>query len=74
MIFSGAAESFKNLASRRKRSGVGNFFEARKVRLNFMRKTFAIFLSQTAAGEGGGQNWIRTSEGVSQRIYSPVYM
>jgi hypothetical protein len=30
-----------------------------------------IFLSQTAAGEDGGQNWIRTSEGVSQRIYSP---
>ena len=30
-----------------------------------------VFLSQTAVGEGGGQNWIRTSEGVSQRIYSP---
>ena len=30
-----------------------------------------ILLSQTAVGEGGGQNWIRTSEGVSQRIYSP---
>lgn len=28
-------------------------------------------LSQTTVGEGGGQNWIRTSEGVSQRIYSP---
>ncbi len=28
-------------------------------------------LSQTATGEDGGQNWIRTSEGVSQRIYSP---
>ena len=50
---------------------MGNFFEAIKVRLNFMRKTFAIFLSQTVVGEGGGQNWIRTSEGVSQRIYSP---
>ena len=31
-----------------------------------------FFLSQTTAGEGGGQNWIRTSEGVSQRIYSAM--
>ena len=31
-----------------------------------------FFLSQATVGEGGGQNWIRTSEGVSQRIYSPM--
>ena len=28
-------------------------------------------LSQLVVGVSGGQSWIRTSEGVSQRIYSP---
>ena len=38
----------------------------------FLMNFGGIPLSQTAVGEGGGQNWIRTSEGVSQRIYSPM--
>jgi hypothetical protein len=29
---------------------------------------------QPTEKKGGGQNWIRTSEGVSQRIYSPMYV
>ncbi len=37
----------------------------------FLMNFGGIPLSQIAVGEGGGQNWIRTSEGVSQRIYSP---
>jgi hypothetical protein len=57
----------KLLTARRKRS---NEFTGISLR-QFRRFRFASPVDPPSVERGSGQSWIRTSEGVSQRIYSP---
>ena len=63
-------KQFKRVTNRPISKGIPQQLTA-KSHLLFLMDFGGIHLSQTYAREGGGQNWIRTSEGVSQRIYSP---
>ena len=70
MIFLALAASDKRVTNRPVSNG--NFQQLMAMlEFSLLRLFWRSGLWQAAVGEGGGQNWIRTSEGVSQRIYSP---
>ena len=70
IIFLALAASDKRVTNRPVSNG--NFQQLMAMlEFSLLRLFWRSILSQTAVGEDGGQNWIRTSEGVSQRIYSP---